>query len=112
MVMQPRVAISSVSTTEPKGFGERIKAARLAKGISQADLAALVGVSPGAIGNYEAAGRNSSRKSAAIATALGVRAQWLESGLGPMYETPQNAGQTLVAHGLCFMPTPHRHQLH
>lgn len=36
------------------GVGKRIKEAREALGITQRDLAAIVGVTPGAIGNYEA----------------------------------------------------------
>lgn len=66
-------------------------------GISQAALAKMVGVTPGAIGNYESQDRESSRKTAALAAALRVRAQWLESGLGPMRDSTSAADDALDA---------------
>jgi transcriptional regulator with XRE-family HTH domain len=66
-----------------KALGERLKQARAEFGISQAALAAKAGVSTSAIGNLEAGIRNEPRELLAIAAALGVRAEWLKSGLLP-----------------------------
>lgn len=67
-----------------KTLGERLRAARDAKQISQQELARRAGVSPGAIGNLEAGSRKSPRNLLAIAAALGVSPHWLETGIGSM----------------------------
>lgn len=65
-------------------LGQRLRAAREAKQISQQELARRAGVSSGAIGNLEAGSRKSPRNLLAIAAALGVSPHWLETGVGSM----------------------------
>ncbi|GGX33124.1 hypothetical protein GCM10007242_45260 [Pigmentiphaga litoralis] len=69
-----------------KTFRERLIQAREARGMTQEQLARASGVSQGAIGNYESGSRNSSRQVVSLASALGVRAEWLDNGKGPMSE--------------------------
>lgn len=71
-------------------LGERIKKARLAKGWSQGKLAAAAGVSQGTIGNIEAGIRVEPRGLIEIASALGVRAQWVKTGELPQTDDPQS----------------------
>jgi len=66
-------------------FASRLADARNKKGLSQIELARLVGVKPGSIGNYESGIRKSSRQIVAIAKALGVDPTWLETGKGPRH---------------------------
>jgi len=58
----------------------RLKAARLGKGWSQAQLADEAGVSQSAIGNIESGQRKRPRDVVSIAAALGVTPEWLETG--------------------------------
>lgn len=64
-------------------IGERIKSMRDELGLSQGELAKLSGVTQATIGNVEAGIRNQPRKLISIAAALGVNAEWLETGRGP-----------------------------
>lgn len=66
---------------------QRIKAARTQLELSQAELARRAGVSAGTIGNHEADARDRPRDLLAIAAALGVDAEWLERGTGPIVWT-------------------------
>jgi transcriptional regulator with XRE-family HTH domain len=66
-------------------FGERLRAARTLRGLSQVDLATHAGSSRSMISSYEAGAR--SPKGATLlglARALRVSAQWLMNGEGPM----------------------------
>ncbi|AUB80065.1 hypothetical protein THSYN_03185 [Candidatus Thiodictyon syntrophicum] len=67
----------------PMSISERIREAREVKGLSQADLAATVGVSRGACGHWEQ-GKTvpSVEHLAGVATVLGVRFEWLATGRG------------------------------
>lgn len=63
------------------GAGARIRAARLARGMTQADLAAAVGVSRSAVAQWETDRAGQVRGNIArIATALGVSAGYLIEG--------------------------------
>lgn len=68
-------------------FAERLRGARLEAGLSQAALATKAGVSQGTIGNIESGARQRPRELLAIAAACGVRAEWLETGVGPKHPT-------------------------
>jgi transcriptional regulator with XRE-family HTH domain len=64
--------------------GQRLLAARLARGLSQLDLAARAGVDPGTILSIE---RGATRRPQLatlrrLATVLGVRVTWLRTGAG------------------------------
>jgi phage repressor protein C with HTH and peptisase S24 domain len=63
-------------------LAERLIWARDRKGLTQAALAKLSGVSQGTIGNLESGLRQSARKIANIADAMGVDALWLAEGKG------------------------------
>ncbi len=63
------------------GIGERIKSARSQSGLSQADLARIVGRSQSAVAEWETSDTEPRRNIVEkIAEALGVSAIWLESG--------------------------------
>lgn len=79
-----------------KTLAEKVAQLRTAKGWTQGELAAAVGVSQGSIGNIESGIRENPRAATilGIAKALGVSAQWLQSGEGPMH--PGTLGRSLV----------------
>lgn len=64
-------------------FGKRLKAAREHAGLTQDELAAIVGLAQSTIASAEARG-DGSRKTAQIAAACKVRPAWLASGEGAM----------------------------
>jgi len=76
-VMQPSGLITDV-----KSIADRVKETRTKLGWSQADLAKRVGVSQGTIGNIESGFRKQPRELLALARALDVDPNWLESGKG------------------------------
>lgn len=67
-----------------KTFADRLKEAMHISGLSQDQLAKLVGVSQPAIQKMVAGRTQGSRKLVEIASALGVRPEWLSSGSGDM----------------------------
>jgi len=73
--MQLPVLITAVTN-----ISNRVKTARQARNLTQAQLARQAGVSQGTIGNLESGLRQSPRELLRIAAALGVSAEWLSSG--------------------------------
>lgn len=72
-----------------KTFADRLNAAMTAANVSQAQLAAAIGVSQPAVQKMTSGKTQGSKKILEIAVALGVRAEWLSSGEGPMHtESP------------------------
>ena len=69
-------------------IGSRLKAARHEKGWSQLQLAEAAGVSQSAIGNIESGQRKRPRDLVSIGAALGVSAEWLETGKGGSDQRP------------------------
>ena len=67
-----------------KHFSERLLYARQQRGLSQADLARLCGLSQSAISNYENGTRRDAREILELARALNVSALWLRKGTGKM----------------------------
>lgn len=67
-----------------KHFSERLLHARQQRGLSQADLARLCGLSQSAISNYENGTRRDAREILELARALNVSALWLRKGTGKM----------------------------
>ncbi len=63
------------------GFSGRVKKARVNRGITQTDLAKLIGVSRVMVANYES-GKSEPKDSVmnALSAALGVSIKWLETG--------------------------------
>jgi transcriptional regulator with XRE-family HTH domain len=91
-------------------FGGRLLLARKRVGMSQSDLGHQVGLTQTAIAEAESSGQGTT-KTVQIAEALGVRAQWLADGTGPMLPTDQEpppAARTVasekVAHYLVGSP--------
>lgn len=78
-------------------FGQRVKKARLAAGLTQAQLAKAVGFShQSAIGNIEADMREGSRSIAVLAQVLDVDPLWLETGDGEMTPTLSGAAKKIA----------------
>jgi transcriptional regulator with XRE-family HTH domain len=67
-----------------KHFSERLRHARQHRGLSQADLARLCGLTQSAISNYENGTRRDAREILDLARALNVSALWLRKGIGTM----------------------------
>ncbi|EPD6542469.1 helix-turn-helix domain-containing protein, partial [Escherichia coli] len=81
-----------------KTFAERLNAAMSSAGLSQAQLADMVGVSQPAIQKMSSGKTTGSRKMVELANALRVRPEWLSSGIGSMRpqsaEEPSNARES------------------
>ncbi|EHK3634109.1 TPA: helix-turn-helix transcriptional regulator, partial [Escherichia coli] len=77
-----------------KTFAERLNAAMSSAGVSQSQLADMVGISQPAIQKMSSGKTNGSRKMVELANALKVRPEWLSSGIGEMrdgaHEEPSN----------------------
>lgn len=82
-----------------KTFAERLNAAMIAAGVSQGQLAEMVGVSQPAIQKMTSGKTNGSRKMVELANALGVRPEWLSSGQGAMREGGQQPQSQLTKTG-------------
>ncbi|MBG2647138.1 helix-turn-helix transcriptional regulator [Klebsiella michiganensis] len=82
-----------------KTFAERLNAAMIAAGVSQGQLAEMVGVSQPAIQKMTSGKTNGSRKMVELANALGVRPEWLSSGQGAIREDGQQPQSQLTKTG-------------
>lgn len=78
-------------------IADRLKEAREELGLTQPQLAAKAGVSPGAIGNIEAGIRKRPRELLAIAKAADVRPEWLQNGTPP--KRPQKTPSATSTNG-------------
>lgn len=74
------------SITIVENFADRLRLARMARGMTQAELARACGVSQSAIANYESGSRRSAKTIFRLAHALQVQAHWLAEGKGDMSE--------------------------
>ncbi|ENL5373330.1 helix-turn-helix transcriptional regulator [Salmonella enterica] len=75
-----------------KTFAERLNAAMTAAGVSQGQLAEMVGISQPAIQKMTSGKTNGSRKMVELSHALKVRPEWLSSGIGDMrYEVNKDS---------------------
>jgi phage repressor protein C with HTH and peptisase S24 domain len=68
------------------GIGPRVIEARHRAGLTQAELAKQAGMTQQAVGEIEAGRSRKSVKTVVLAKALGVSAEWLETGRGSMAE--------------------------
>jgi transcriptional regulator with XRE-family HTH domain len=75
-----------------KDFAERLRYARVLRGLSQASLARACALSQGAIANYENRTRKTAKGIFRIAKVLEVSPSWLAMGSGPMADTPMTSG--------------------
>lgn len=78
-----------------KTFADRLKSAMKDAGLSQEQLAKIVGVSQPAIQKMVAGKTQGSRKLVEIASALKVRPEWLSSGNGPVTLKPHHPDSTI-----------------
>jgi transcriptional regulator with XRE-family HTH domain len=69
-------------------FAQRLRHARLLRGLSQEALARACGLSQSAISSYENSTRQSPTKLLNLAQALGVDIYWLSRGTGGMAPSP------------------------
>lgn len=70
-------------------ISQRIRTAREAKGLSQAELAHMVGVTRGACGHWEQGKTSPNLENLAkVAVLLGIRFEWLATGRGPQEYDP------------------------
>lgn len=76
------------SITNVNQFADRLRYARLLRGLTQAKLAKACGLSQGAIANYESKSRQSAKGIFKLAEALQVSVHWLSEGTGPMEIAP------------------------
>lgn len=72
-------------------LGDRIQNARKVAGLTQKELADMVGISQTAVHKLECGRSKSSRKTVTIALTCGVDPVWLETGRGEMSITSHNA---------------------
>lgn len=87
-------SLSGMPRREPNrtAFGQRLHEARVAMRLSQPELARAVGMAQSTLAEAERIGQGSS-KTAQLAAALGVRAEWLADGTGSRHaaEEPRPA---------------------
>ena len=76
------------SNDENQTVGQRLRAARLLIGLSQSQVAEKAGVSQVSIQHLETGRNQHSRHLVNIATAIGVRPEWLMTGKHPMLSGP------------------------
>lgn len=79
-----------------KTFSERLIAAMSSAGLSQGQLAELVGISQPAIQKMTSGKTSGSRKIVEISGALGVRPEWLSSGEGSMRADGQKPAEVVA----------------
>lgn len=73
-------------------FAERLRYARLLRGLSQGTLARACGLSQSAISSYENGTRQSPKKLLNLAQVLEVDIYWLSRGQGDMTPSPDAVG--------------------
>ncbi|ARP88049.1 helix-turn-helix domain-containing protein [Bordetella genomosp. 9] len=86
-----------------KKFSDRLRHVRALRGYTQAELARLAGLSQSAVASYESGERKSSRGLFKLAAALGVDAQWLDTGKGPMESASDVYGGGAAPHRYTLM---------
>jgi phage repressor protein C with HTH and peptisase S24 domain len=90
--MQQPVASSDMNGAHMNGIGDRIRQARVRMGLSQSELGDLLGVTRGAVANWERDKGIKRENLAAMAEKLGVGLEWLMLGAGsqPPQREPAN----------------------
>jgi transcriptional regulator with XRE-family HTH domain len=80
------------TTIERSAYGERLYLARTRAKLSQPAFAAAAGIAQSTLSELERTGQGSAKNST-FARLTGVRAEWLETGNGPMLDTSEVPGQ-------------------
>lgn len=92
-----------------KSFGGRLGHARVLNGLTQAQLGKLTGLAPTTISSIELRERVRPVHTVELATALGVRPEWLETGRDPMMKQPEAAQEDLeLARLISALPPAHK----
>ena len=94
-----------MKTTERSEFGQRVLAAREHAGLSQQELAGMVGMTQNNLSHLERKGQGTP-KVEAIARACGVRVAWLARGELPMVEPSGTAAAAQAAEALAAYNAP------
>lgn len=90
---------------EPVSIGDRIREARKALGLAQADLARLVGVTQPAVANWESGIHDPRRLMLAkIADALKVSADWLAGGARSLFEADKHPAAAYIRRPIQHTP--------
>jgi transcriptional regulator with XRE-family HTH domain len=93
------------SSAAPRSIGERIRRTRKARGLSQADLAALIGVSQPAIANWETGVHDPRRIALAkLADALQTPLDWLAAGDRSLFEADKHAVAAYIRRPVQHVP--------
>jgi len=107
MVFQDPSSTSGFEThsTDARSIGERIKVARKSLGLSQADLAARIGVSQPAIANWESGVHDPRRLALAkLADVLEAPLDWLAAGGRSPIESDKHAAAAYIRRPLVHVP--------
>lgn len=92
-------------TAAARSIGERVRQARKAEGMSQADLALKVGVSQPAIANWESGVHDPRRLTLAkLADALGAPLDWLAAGDRSSAESDKHAAAAYIRRPVRHVP--------
>lgn len=83
-------------------LADRLNLAMEQSGMSQGALAKASGVAQPTIWRLTSGNARGSTKIVEIANALGVRTEWLSSGIGPMRNDGQQSGKPAVNHSKYF----------
>ena len=83
-------------------LADRLNLAMEQSGMSQGALAKASGVAQPTIWRLTSGNARGSTKIVEIANALGVRTEWLSSGIGPMRNDGQQSGKPAVSHSKYF----------
>jgi transcriptional regulator with XRE-family HTH domain len=91
--------MSTDNLSDQRQVGARIRAARQARGLTQSDLAAAVGVSRSAVAQWETDRAGQVRGNLTrIAAVLGVSVEYLLHGRAAAGEGPENATEMALLH--------------
>ena len=80
---------------KPTTYGQRLRYAREMAGLTQEQLAKVIGQRPTAVSAVEQGLAKRSSRTVQIANALGVRPEWLEHGRDPMTRLPQPSTEAM-----------------
>jgi len=103
--MSPESEMPPISTPEEDTIRERIRLARKARHLNQADLASLVGVSQPAVANWESGVHDPRRLMLAkLADVLEVSLDWLASGARSALEADKHPAAAYIRRPLQHAP--------
>jgi transcriptional regulator with XRE-family HTH domain len=109
--MRTLVRMTRGSPKDPTtDYGQRLRDAREAAGLTQSQLAKAADLTQATIGELERKGMGS-RHTAKLADACGVRAEWLATGALPIKAQALSADVARLAAGIDALPKPERDRM-